>query len=137
MTNNAILDNCRKRKNISTVWIHHKKVFDSIPPFWIIKCLKLYRVYPMLTKLIESSMGKEKTNMTLVYNQNTPKTGSIKIKRGISQADSLSPLHLVSQPTQERTPKETGYGYQLDELTKISHLFYVDALSCMEQMTTS
>ena len=32
MINNAILKNCKKRKkNLSTVWIDYKKVFDSVP----------------------------------------------------------------------------------------------------------
>ena len=34
MINNAILENCKKRKkNLSTAWIDYKKAFDSVPPF--------------------------------------------------------------------------------------------------------
>ena len=32
MINNAILENCKKRKkNLSTVWIDYKKAFDNVP----------------------------------------------------------------------------------------------------------
>ena len=57
MINNAILENCRKRKtNLSTTWIDYKKAFDSMPHSWIIKCMTLYKVHPMITNLIKSSM---------------------------------------------------------------------------------
>ena len=42
MINNAILENCKKRKkNLSTAWIDYKKAFDSVPHSWIIKCLQM------------------------------------------------------------------------------------------------
>ena len=56
-------------------------------------------------------------------------TGPIRIKRGIFQGDSLSPLLFTTSlnpPSKEL--QKTGYGYQLDEQTKINHLFYVDDL---------
>ena len=66
MINNTMLGNCRKRKkNLSTAWIHYKKAFGSIPHSWFIKCLKVYRVHPMLTSFMESSMGKWKINMKI------------------------------------------------------------------------
>ena len=37
MINNAILENCKKRKNLSTAWIDYKKAFDSVPHSWILK----------------------------------------------------------------------------------------------------
>ena len=47
MINNAILENCKKRKkNLSTAWIDYKKAFDSVPHSWILKCLQMYRDPP-------------------------------------------------------------------------------------------
>ena len=38
MINNAILENCKKRKkNLSTAWIDYKKAFDSVSHSWILK----------------------------------------------------------------------------------------------------
>ena len=130
MFNNAILENCKKRKkNLSATWIDYKKAFDSVPHSLILKCLQMYKIHPVLITFIEESMSQRKTNTTLVNKEGVLETGPIGIKRGIFQGDSLSPLlftmslNLLSQELQK-----TGYGYQLDEQTKNNHLFYVDDL---------
>jgi len=129
MINNAILENCRKKKNLSTAWIDYKKAFDSVPHSWILKCMKLYKVHPIITHFIESSMSKWKTNMILTHNEGTLETGPISIKRGIFHGDSLSPpLFTMTLNPISRELQKTGYGYQLDQQTKINHLFYVDDL---------
>ena len=67
--------------------------------------------------------------MRLVHKEGVLETGPISIKRGIFQADSLSPIHFTMSlnPLSQELQK-IGYGYQLDELTKINCLFYVDDL---------
>ena len=56
-------------------------------------------------------------------------TGPIRIKREIFQGDSLSPLlFTMSLNHLSQECQKTGYEYQLDEQTKINHLFYVDDL---------
>ena len=93
MINNAILENCKKRKkNLSTAWIDYKKAFDSVPHSWILKCLQMYKIHPVLITFIEEIMSQWKTNMILVHKEGILETGSIRIKRGIFQGDSLSPL---------------------------------------------
>ena len=83
---NAILENCRKRKkNLSTAWINYKKAFDSVCHSWILKFLKIYKVHPLLTTFI-------KTSMMPVHKEGVLGTGPVRIKRGIFQDDSLSPL---------------------------------------------
>ena len=128
MINNAILENCRKKqKNLSTAWIDYKKAFDSVPHSWIIKCMEMYKVHPMLTTFIKTTMNDWKTNMTLVHEKGTMETGPINIKRGIFQGDSLSPLlFTMALNPLSRELNKTGYGYQLDKDTKINHLFYLD-----------
>ena len=67
--------------------------------------------------------------MTLVQKEGVLETGPIRIKRGIFQGDSLSPLlFTMSLNPLSQELQKTGYGYQLDEQTKINHLFYVDDL---------
>ena len=74
-------------------------------------------------------MRQWKTNMVLVHESGVLETGPISIERGIFQGDSLSPLLFTMSlnPLSQKLQK-TGYGYQLDKQTKISHLFYVDDL---------
>ena len=130
MINNAILKNCKaKKKNVSTTWIDYKKAFDSVPHSWILRCLQMYKIHPVLIEFIEQSMNHWKTNMTLVNKEGVLETGPIRIKRGIFEGDSLSPL-LFSMSLNPLSIElnETKYGYQLDKQTKINHLFYVDDL---------
>ena len=77
---------------MSTAWIDYKKAFDSVPHSWILKCLQMYKIQPVLITFIEESMSQWKTNMTLVHKEGVLETGPIRIKRRIFQGDSLSPL---------------------------------------------
>ena len=130
MINNAILENCKaKKKNVSTAWIDYKKAFDSVPHSWILRCLQMYKIHPVLIEFIEQSMNHWKINMTLVHKEGVLETGPIRIKRGIFQGDSLSPLlFTMSLNPLSIELNKTKYGYQLDKQTKINHLFYVDDL---------
>ena len=93
MINNVILENCKKRKkNLSTAWIDYKKVFDSVPHSWILKCFQMYKIHTVLIAFIEGSVSQWKTNITLVHKEGVLETGPIRIKRGIFQGDALSPL---------------------------------------------
>ena len=89
----SVDENCKKRKkNFSTAWIDYKKAFDSVPHSWILKCLQMYKIHPVLITFIEESISQWKPNMTLVYKEGVLETGPIRIKRGIFQGNSLSPL---------------------------------------------
>ena len=71
--------------------------------------------------------------MTLVHKEGVLEIGPIRIKRGIFQDDSLSPLlFTMSLNPLSQELQKTRYGYQLDEQTKINHLFYVDDLKLYE-----
>ena len=57
MINNAILENCNKKnKNLSTAWIDYKKAFDIVPHSWILACLRMYKINPVLTTFTEANM---------------------------------------------------------------------------------
>ena len=45
-------------KNLSTAWIDYKKAFDSVPHSWILKCLQMYMICPVLITFIEESMSQ-------------------------------------------------------------------------------
>ena len=75
MINNAILKNCKaKKKNVSTAWIDYEKAFDSVPHSWILRCLQMYKIHPVLIEFIEQSMKQWKTNMTLVHKEGVLET---------------------------------------------------------------
>ena len=76
----------------------------------------MYKMHPVLIPFIEESMSQWKTNMTLVHKEGVPETGPIRIKRGIFQGDSLSPLlFTMSLNPLSHELQKTGYGYQLNE----------------------
>ena len=84
--NNATLEKCMKRKkNLSTAWIDYKKALDSVPHSWILKCLQMYKIHPVLVMFIEENMSQWKTNMTLVHKEGVLETRPIRIKRGVFQ----------------------------------------------------
>ena len=71
--------------------------------------------------------------MTLVHMEGVLEIGPIRIKRGIFQGDSLSPLlFTMSINPLSKELQKTRYGYQLNEQTKINHLFYVADLKLYE-----
>ena len=130
MINNAILENCKaKKKNVSTALIDYKRAFDSVPHSWILRCLQMYKIHPVLITFIEHSMNHWRINMTLVDKEGVLETGPIRFKRGIFQGDSLSPLFFTMLlNTLSIELNKTKYEYQLNKQTKINHLFYVDDL---------
>ena len=61
--------------------------------------------------------------MTLVHKEGVLETGPIRIKGGIFQGDSLSPLlFTMSLNPLSQELQKTGYGYQLDEQTNVDDL---------------
>ena len=81
MINNAILENYKKKKkNLSTAWINYQKAFDSVPHSWILACLRMYKINPVLITFIEASMRQWKTNVVLVHESGVLETGLISIK---------------------------------------------------------
>ena len=87
-----IIKNCKRRKtNLAMAWIDYKKAFDMVPHSWILKCINLCKVAKNAEKLITESMSGWQTELT----SNGKNLGNVKIKRGIFQGDSLSPLLFV------------------------------------------
>ena len=111
-----------RKKNLSTAWIDYKKAFDSVPHTWILKAIELYKISPIISNFLRTSMTKWQTRLLLSHNDGTLKSDPIKIKRGIFQGDSLSPLLfcLALIPL-------SNEGYKIFDGT-INHLFYMDDL---------
>ena len=90
----------------------------------------MYRFNDKLIKFMETSMSNWNTTMKLFYSDGCITTEQIKIKRGIFQGDSFSPLlfclALVPLTSELAT---SGYGYKISNTSApISNLFYMDDL---------
>ena len=138
MINNAILENCKKRKkNLLTAWIDYKKALDSLSLFLDTQMPPDVQ-NPSSTYNIEENMSQWKSNMTLIHKEGVLETGPIRIKRGIFQGVSLSPLlFTMSLNPLSQELQKTEYGYQLDEQTNINHLFYVDNICKCSNLTAA
>ena len=88
----AVIKEVKSRnKNLAMAWIDYKKTYDMVPYLWIIECLDLFIVAENIKSLLVNSMEKWKVMLC----SGNPELGEIKVKGGIFQGDSLSPLGFV------------------------------------------
>lgn len=129
LINKAIIEDAKKRKkNLSTAWIDYKKAFDSVPHDWILKCLEMYKLSPIIVQFLTSSMDQWKTTLILNHSEGTLYSRQISINSGIFQGDSLSPLlFCMALAPLSSLLNNTSYGYTTSTST-INHLFYMDDL---------
>ena len=109
-------------------WIDYRKAYGSIPHSWILKTLRMYRFNEKVIRFMETSMNNWNTTMKLYYNDGCIIIDPIKIKRGIFQGDSFSPLLfcLALVPLTSRLAA-TGYRYKITNASDpISNLFFMD-----------
>ena len=129
------MENAKKvYKNLYMAWIDYKKAFDSVPHSWIIKCMKTYKVSNNIIKFMQNSMKEWQTDLKLHHIKGTIEVPNVKIRRGIFQGDSLSPLLFVLSidPLSRILNKlETGYNMRKrnqDDQFTINHQLYMDDL---------
>ena len=129
LINKMILENCKtKQRNMSCAWIDYKKAFDSVPHNWILRSLDLCKVSPTLINFLKESMKQWQTQPLLIHQNGTIICENLKIRRGIFQGDSLSPLlFCISLIPLSLELNNSRYGYKIGE-DKFSHLFYMDDL---------
>ena len=116
-------------------WIDYKKAFDSVPHTWILKCLELYNINEEIRSFLAAQMVKWKTTICLNHYESQIEIPDIKIKRGIFQGDSLSPLLfcLTIDPLSKiLNSLDTGYnlgrGRSRKENKRVNHLLFMDDL---------
>ena len=116
------------KKNLSTTWIDYKKAFDSIPHTWIIRCLEIYVISPVIVSFITETTKSWKTTLHLDHNNGSLTSRPIMIKSNIFQGDSLSPLLFFLNLTPLSSLLNEGtYGYH-NQGHKITHLLCMDDL---------
>ena len=114
------------RKNLSMGWIDYKKAYDMVPHSWLLEVVDLMGVAGNVASLLASSMMGWKTQLI----GGGDVLGTVDIKRGIFQGDSLSPLLfvMVMIPLSQRL-NAMNEGYKLvNEGRSINHLLFMDDL---------
>ena len=122
-----ILRNCKRRTtNLVMGWIDYKKAFDMVPHSWLQKYLSMFGIAPNVQNVLKNSMNSWETNLTSGQVQ----LGKVKIKRGIFQGDSLSPmLFVISLIPMTLILRKVKAGYQLGKgLPIVNHLLFMDDL---------
>ena len=85
----TILKDCKRRHTIlAMAWIDYRKAFDFVPHSLICECLEMFGIAENVRQFLANSMENLKFTLTA----NGTNLGDVKVKRGIFQGDSLSPL---------------------------------------------
>ena len=92
MIDKMVMKNCRGRlTNLCVAWIDYKKAYDMVPHSWILTCLTMFKVADNIHNLIRKSMR----SWTVELTSGGEMLGDVKVKRGIFQGDSVSPILFV------------------------------------------
>ena len=123
----AVIKEVKSRnKNLAMAWIDYNKAYNMVPHSWIIECLDLFGVAENIKSLLVNSM--EKCEVMLCSGNS--ELGEVEIKRGIFQADSLSPLVFVLALIPLSlilTKAKAAYEFS-ESKEKINHLLFMDDL---------
>ena len=107
-------------------WIDYKKAYDMVPHSWMRKCMEMFGVAGNMQRFLSKSMDYWQTDLR----SGGINLGNVKVKRGIFQGDSLSPLLfvLILIPL-TMILRHVKAGYDLGKQQgKINHLLFMDDL---------
>ena len=137
LINKLLTEGCKARhRSLSMAWVDYQKAYDSVPHSWVLQCLQLHKISPVLCRFLSRVMEGWRTSMVLSHGQGTVKTRIMQIRRGIFQGDSLSPLLFCMALNPLSTElNRTGCGHRMStgngrtaKRQLISHLLYMDDL---------
>ena len=83
---------CRYKRNLHMTYIDHAKAYDSVPHSWLISILKIYKVNKEVVSFLANMMSRWKTTLILSSKETRITIPDVRIRKGIYQGDSLSPL---------------------------------------------
>ena len=123
-----VMKQCKRRKNdLYMTFIDYKKAYDSVPHSWLLSSMAMCGISPAIIEFFATSLSQSYVDLFL----NNNCLGNIKIRRGIFQGDSVSPLHFViSLLPLSLLLNRQKLGYQLKDSNDlhISHRLYMDDL---------
>ena len=116
----------RKNRNLSMAWIDYRKAYDMLPHSWILETLGLIKVAQNIEDLLKRSMGDWRTVLT----SGGEELGEVRIRRGIFQGDTLSPLlFVVAMIPLTLLLRKERMGFKFgEEGKKVNHLLFMDDL---------
>ena len=87
-----IVKDCKRHlTSLAVAGIDYRKAYDMVPHSWIHECMEVVGVAVNVRSFVDASMKQWNTELT-AGNQ---RLGNVKIRRGISQGDSLFPRLFV------------------------------------------
>ena len=123
----TVLRDCRRRHtNLAMAWIDYKKAYDFVPHSWISECMEMFGIAENVRNFLQRSMGQWKLSLT----SNGEDLGTVDVKRGIFQGDSLSPLLFVlSMIPLSLVLRKVNACYEWGKKEcKLNHLLFMDDL---------
>ena len=111
---------------MAVAWIDYRKTYDMVLHSWVQKYMEMFGVAVNVRSFVNTSMKQRNTGLT-ASNQ---RLGNVKIRRGIFQGDSLSPLLfvLVMIPL-TLVLRQTKASYKLKKGgKKVNQLLFMDDL---------
>ena len=122
-----IVKDCKRRlTSLAVAWIDYRKTYDMVSHSSIQKCIEMFGVAVNVRSFVNTSMKQWNTKLT-ASNQ---RLENVKIKRGIFQGDSLSPLLFVLvMISLTLVLRQIKASYELKKGgKKINHLLFMDDL---------
>jgi hypothetical protein len=116
-----------KQRNLNMAYIDYAKAFDSVPHDWLLKVLEIYKICPKIRNVLSNLMSTWKTRLLLGGQE----IGTVNIRRGIFQGDSLSPLWfcLALNPLSKMLNSTSkGYKINVNANKKLNHILFMDDL---------
>ena len=122
----AVLRDCKRRStNLAMAWIDYRKAYDMVPHSWIETCLEMFGIAENAKKFLVTSMKKWKVELT----SGGMSLGTVDIRRGIFQGDSLSPLlFILAVIPLTLILRKAKAKYLLGDKNTINHLLFMDDL---------
>ena len=131
LINKSILKEVRLMQcNLVTVWLDHRKSFDSIPHSRLLHALKLEKLPNHLLMAVKNLTESWYTKLDLNGKDDSIVSNVIKIVTGICQGDSLSVILFVLalNPLSHLLRSTKGYAYGKNRQHQHTHNFFVDNL---------
>ena len=122
-----VIKNCKRRlTGLGAAWVDYKKAYDMVPHSWIGNTLEMFGIADSVSNLVKESTQKWNTELTAGGRT----LGNVKIRRGIFQGDSLSPLlFVIAMIPLSLILREVKIAYDIGKRNgELNHLLFMDDL---------